>query len=154
MVMSEYVLADKLCIVDLQDTLMDYVQSHFEQAHSELGVAIDPEDIGWAWDITGDDSKLRRFMVDALQESLMRLGERGSSLITLGEYGSGNVDGRDDLSMKIESLMAKNGTLGFQLYSKIFDVRTGQVTECGNPLNPLTSSCRYHVHEANQVCPF
>ncbi len=135
--MSAYVLADKLCMGILQDALMNKLQNDLKQE-----IPIDPADVGWVWDNTGEGSKLRTFMVDALHDSVT----------VSNKYLNNACDTSNPLAAKLESLMSSNGALGYHLYLKFINDDGLRAQASNKYAPPYHRSCKYHVHGAEKVC--
>ncbi|KAJ9603705.1 hypothetical protein H2200_011891 [Cladophialophora chaetospira] len=136
--MSAYILADKLCMTNIQDAVMEQLRWNLMDEEIIL-----PVDVDWVWEKTGPGSKLREFMVDALHYSVMQQDE----------YQTAEGKNEHHLAVDLEAVMVMNGALGYQLYSKIFNVSAVRNQARKKTTSPYLRNCKYHCHADEEECP-
>ncbi|KAK4938667.1 hypothetical protein LTR10_020935 [Elasticomyces elasticus] len=128
-----YVLADKFCMPELQDTIIERIRS---QADSRM------MHVDWlkhVWKYTEEGSKLRQSAVDKLHYDLAAKSQRFKD--TEGKYSA-------DLEMLLDCF---DPVVRALLCKFVDQVNKGRKKYLPDPENP--TDCVYHVHKEGGRCP-
>ncbi|OCT53056.1 hypothetical protein CLCR_10694 [Cladophialophora carrionii] len=145
--MSAYMLADKLLMPRFQNKLMDIIGARLSPMHGQRKVKV--EEVSWVWKNTTENSKLRRFMVDALHNEIM------SGFDYVREEGQKNCTDREQVSnagraFQLKMAMMENGALGYELYSKVINCPRARETVYQRFLNASAPYLDYYVENLEE----
>jgi hypothetical protein len=129
-----YVLADKLCMPDLQNILANAIRL----APDGPG----PYNANCAWQILPEGCPIRDLVVDQLHFQIMSCSNK---------FKLGTADTDAKLAMALKKMTQHNPGLAEALFWKTVDYSLNKAT--GGPVDPRKlTGCHYHVHEDGKKC--
>ncbi|KAK5456925.1 hypothetical protein LTS15_004705 [Exophiala xenobiotica] len=119
-----YILANKLCMGELQNALVDKFRATYKKA------MINPSTVTWIWAHTPEGCKLREISLDQLHFEILK-----------SPFKYKNTE-------QFKKLMKSGGELVTEMYWK--SVHQGAIATRKNPA--LLTGCVYHVHADGKNC--
>jgi hypothetical protein len=131
---NAYVLADKLCMPDLQNAIIDTIRLTWRGRC--------PYNARCAWHILPEGCPLRDLVLDQLHFQIMTSPNKF-------KLGTADTDAR--LAKRLEKVIQQNPGLATALFWKTVDYDLNRDT--GGPVDPRKlTGCHYHVHEDGKKC--